>query len=776
MKNIKIKKINKSKNLFFKKVWVLTIVFAFWIYIFSIDTSTQNFFTDISKYWKWLVTTEKILDEKDEIKDEQAIWPFRKVVDRWRVHNYQSVRNKSWDEVPEDKRTPFPNEVSHIVDQYRFVNPNRIWETVSNPLERQKVTFYKRLLTTLWTASYECNQNNCKRWDEWTWTHAGIDIVNPKWTPVYNSMNWIVLDKQEWNWWFWNYVIIWTNFEWELLATFYAHLDEIDNNIEKWDIINRWENIWTVWTSWTTTVSHLHFQINTLWDIEDISDIEMANKLREEWQNGTIEWVKNSTKNPISFIENNLQPVTDAFEEIDTDYEEEMEEVEEEEAEEIMEEVEEEDKTEDDDLLDQIVWELWDEYTHEAAWEEKEPFKIQNIYNPKIWEELIKWDNIEFEVETSWEQWQITITTNNNVLEPSKTTISPEDWEKQTVNILAQNMWNWRIIFNDGKNKKDFYFSVYEESAEAYWLSIEWPNTIYTTKEENFSVYLMDQYWWKLNRPMEWKLSITLVDNDWNENDIWSKKAEWDKESIDFDIKSPKAEDYKLKAKFEADWQTLRWSKNVNSEVFTDYSINDNYWNSMKYLNEQRIVQWHNWKLMPKDNIERSEVITILARHKHWAETEKFKEEMNEYIEEKWRFLEDISWNERYAPYVFKAYKDWIVKWAWWTHANANQPIEKAELLAMYGRFFDTTRNENFTNFMDVNNDDWFKKYADAAKNYSLYPFEESDYMNPHKHVNREKAFESLYRYIQLSPEEYQTAERSQEEELEDAVRTLINF
>ncbi len=180
---------------------------------------------------------------------------------------------------------------------------------------------------------------------------------------------------------------------------------------------------------------------------------------------------------------------------------------------------------------------------------------------------------------------------------------------------------------------------------------------------------------------------------------------------------------------------------------------------------------------MPNNDIIRAELITILIRHEYWDDIDKFEQKMNSYMKDNWNFFEDISGEEWYAPYIFMAYKDWIIKWAWWTHANPNDATQKDELIAMYARFFEIKKDDIFPSFIDVSKQDWFVEYVTAAKNYNLYPFESNEYLNPWKKVDRLTAFESLYRYIKQWPdiEEVRT-QRTEEDELEEAMRTLINF
>jgi hypothetical protein len=61
----------------------------------------------------------------------------------------------------------------------------------------------------------------------------------------------------------WNQVWIKT-MKWDV--TFYAHLNEVFDNIKEWDIIFKWQPLWTVWISWVPdqdyTDYHLHLELH----------------------------------------------------------------------------------------------------------------------------------------------------------------------------------------------------------------------------------------------------------------------------------------------------------------------------------------------------------------------------------------------------------------------------------------------------------------------------------------------------------------------------------
>lgn len=116
--------------------------------------------------------------------------------------------------------------------------------------------------------------------------HNGWDIDAPKWTPVVSIDDWIIVNvisdfkfsdlnklKRNWNISYedkiynldilrWNQVWIKTT-KWDVI--FYAHLDEVFENIKVWNFVKRWENLWTIWISWVPDLNytdyHLHFEV-----------------------------------------------------------------------------------------------------------------------------------------------------------------------------------------------------------------------------------------------------------------------------------------------------------------------------------------------------------------------------------------------------------------------------------------------------------------------------------------------------------------------------------
>ncbi|MBS8122045.1 S-layer homology domain-containing protein [Candidatus Vampirococcus lugosii] len=490
----------------------------------------------------------------------------------------------------------------------------------------------------------------------------------------------------------------------------------------------------------------------------------------------TIETVRNSTLNPISFVEKNLGTVGDDLQRQDINVNTNNI------NEKNNENIKKENKNENEDLLQQITKQLEQEYSNNIQQNNnnkniKEVLEIIEISNPKIDNKLTLGDNIKFTVKTKGEDGNITISSNNDVLKPSQYTITPKK-EKNEYEVLvsAQNIGNGRVVFSDGKSNKDYYFSVYQDVQEIFSLGINGPDTIFNTVKQKFTIYPIDKLGNTVNYNLDGNINISLLDRETNKSyDLMNQKINKQNNLFKFEIQAPKISNYRLIVNFKDEKNNLSANKNLESDIFIDYSKNDKYGNSMKELNKKGIIKGFEGKMMPNNNIIRAEIITTLVRYKYGDDFERFKNEMNKYIEKNGIFFEDINPEARYSPYIFMAYQDGVVKGAGGTHANPTIQAQKDELIALYSRFFNISKKDQFPSFIDVNQDDWFVDYANAAKNYNLFPFENKNKFEGSDFVSREKAFESLYRYMNVG-EKMQPKIKTTEQKLEDAVKALINF
>lgn len=118
-------------------------------------------------------------------------------------------------------------------------------------------TTYRSIYTTLWAAPYS------DTWNQEIWAHAWIDVATARGTPLYSIWNGVVYSAGR-NSSYGNLVRIKYIYNWEIVYWVYAHMDTIE--VEVWQVVTRWQKIWTVWNTWNTTWAlgwyHVHFEID----------------------------------------------------------------------------------------------------------------------------------------------------------------------------------------------------------------------------------------------------------------------------------------------------------------------------------------------------------------------------------------------------------------------------------------------------------------------------------------------------------------------------------
>ena len=118
-------------------------------------------------------------------------------------------------------------------------------------------TTYRSIYTTLRAAPYS------DTWNQEIWAHAWVDIATARGTPLYSIWNWVVYSAW-WNSSYGNLVRIKYIYNWEIVYWVYAHMDTIE--VEVWQVVTRWQKIWTVWNTWNTSWAlgwyHVHFEID----------------------------------------------------------------------------------------------------------------------------------------------------------------------------------------------------------------------------------------------------------------------------------------------------------------------------------------------------------------------------------------------------------------------------------------------------------------------------------------------------------------------------------
>lgn len=118
-------------------------------------------------------------------------------------------------------------------------------------------TTYRSIYTTLRAAPYS------DTWNQGIWAHAWVDIATARGTPLYSIWNGVVYSAWR-NSSYGNLVRIKYIYNWEIVYWVYAHMDTIE--VEVWQVVTRWQKIWTVWNTWNTSWAlgwyHVHFEID----------------------------------------------------------------------------------------------------------------------------------------------------------------------------------------------------------------------------------------------------------------------------------------------------------------------------------------------------------------------------------------------------------------------------------------------------------------------------------------------------------------------------------
>ena len=732
MKNIKRRKLNKNTNdnlFFIKKVFLFTFFFLGILIITNYNLNLSNikqFLWDISKYWKWLLWPQDIIQDLSQIHNESLIWPFDEVTNWWIIDDYWYDKAKftPWDKLPEKYKIAFPQKISDIIEKYKYIPPSNVWAYISNPQERKTVIFFKRLLTTSWTASYTCNSKICLWWIPNSWTHKWQDIVTSINTPIKSIANWIIIQKKSNPKGFWNYLIIASEIDWQIIATFYGHLNKFADWIEEWTIVKQWQIIWYVWNTWISTAPHLHLQINKIWKPEEIkwkTFSRFINKIFPKWKSKDLNRIKENTYNPVTFIEKHLWSFSSS-----------------------------EKKSFSVGILETSQTKNNQQKQYSII-----PLQIIQIINPKISWKLTVWDQFEIKIITTGAKWNITLTDENWILKLDKYSILPTNWQNEyKIKITALKPWNDRLFISDWINTESLPFTVYPKQKTINFIKIIWPKTFYKTYPTQYQIVAVDNLGNLATIKLDWKIMILLIDKNTN-------KAIYKKEFLTksktpityFSLQAPQIwKEYTLKVKYwNKKWKLWIAKKTIKSDLFIDYSIKDQYWTEIVDLVNKNIIHWSSWLLLPNNPLKKHELVTILLRYKYWDKYDEWKKQYLEYIKKNWNIFKDLDPKNRWAPYIYKAWKDWLLKWDKW-YSYHNKDTNLVELIMIYWRFFQIKSDDPFVIWKNLRKDKEIVPYAKAAKKFNLYPFENLTNFKRNKTITRLNAFVSLYRYINFKP------------------------
>lgn len=157
-------------------------------------------------------------------------------------------------------------------------------DILSKRSEKYSIPVKNGEMTTI--ASKLPNSWRPYRADSTDWIHEWWDFDTKFWAKVYSLDHWVVIrivDNFKWD--DFNRIVRWNSLsnlqkmknldvlrwnqvwiktmKWDV--AFYSHLDEVFSNLSVWDIVLKWQPLWTVWISWVPDKSyndyHLHIEV-----------------------------------------------------------------------------------------------------------------------------------------------------------------------------------------------------------------------------------------------------------------------------------------------------------------------------------------------------------------------------------------------------------------------------------------------------------------------------------------------------------------------------------
>ena len=716
----KIRRYSLREGVFIKRVSTKLIWFFVIFSLIGLFFQSSNLYTDVlNNVSSWKISSDELYKKSSDLPNSKVEWPVKQVVDlsykslqKYWI-SYEQYKKTPWSKIPQWMKRQFPQKIGAYINKYKFLNLRTCRDYFSNPDDLNYFTFMRRVVRTIWTASYSTD----KIWIKWSWTHAGVDIISAVWTPVYSIATWLVVEVKHSNKWFGNFAGILYKVNWKYYEVFFWHMNKV--LVSVWQIVWLWQQIWEVWDSWNSTTSHLHFQVNKVFTLQDI----VSGKVMMWWYHD-IRWVEAYTVDPISFVEDNFYKEWDNLPLLKQQEEKEV-------------------KTEtvkNDDM--DLVKALSDDLAKTTKKIKKSTY-IKNISLSLLDNKVQVWHGFTIKLVVATWAGQIAIKPSNPNLQFSPDLIKNPDKSTYLINVLALNPWNTQLTFTDGKTIRNYNIEVYtntDSNIFSITANITWLNLL---KPSKLSVSPVDKFWRKLNKPLKGLFKIYF--QKWNNKKLVKTIAvNWD-----FVTYLTWCFLWKSKLIIESDKFTLK--QNVITNLAKDYSYNWEYSKDLSYLVKKWVVKWDNGFLKGKSLLSRRALVIIIWRSVLHVNYDEAKKEMLTYLKTKWKFFKDIDGSSYADPYIFEAWKKWITKWYnWYSLANTN--VSKWELLTIFTRLFKISVVADPLNvWKDLS---WWelKAVADTVKRYNLFPFSDLTYFNAGEKVSRLVAFETLYRFMTFKP------------------------
>lgn len=776
MKRIRTKSLRVSRRRLVMKFFFLSISFISLAVLFSVTNieNTGKFQADILK---WDVISSVNIEKK--AKDIKFNWTVRPIVEITDLSQtaieYSKLRLMQWKDIRETDKTVFPVNVSSIIEKYKYVTLQQLRTSIDDPVERKKISLYRRLIRATWTASYSENDI----WLPDTGTHAGVDIMGNVWTPIYSIAEWLVVQIKYSDKWFGNFIWVLHKIKGDYYISFYAHMNRFTKNLEIGDEVERWWLIWYIWNSGNSSGAHLHLQINKVSDLQNI----VNGKIFSGWYHN-LEWVKKYTVNPIIFIEKYQVKVNYKDDKNNSEVDEDIKNDDKDKVTQWdNEENTKEKKTEEenDDLLENLLvkmdatWENWDsedDTSHssaetEAVLEESEISLIEN---------KVKLNNsFTLTLNITPGKWNITINTSNSNLEYSKVLIEDPEKESYNITFVWVREWNCNIIVSDGEKTEKHKVTIYKElTNKIYGINLEWGKDIYVTVPSKYTIYPIDKHGNKLTSKIDEDIIVYLKNLHTDKKNYIIELPAW-KTELNFDLQWLWVGEYKIIAES----KKYYFTKIVNSQLFLDYSDQDKYSSDIESLVNENIVRWENGYLRSDRTINRRELITIIWRSVLDVDYDSVKQQMNIYISNSGKFFKDIDGKAYSDPYIYAAWKEGVIKGEN-GYFYPSRSISKWEILLIYTRTFNILAEINkFTFWEDLNKGEWnydeLKPVADTTKRLNLFPDMDTEKFDSGMSVTRLVWFEVLKRFMDISGGKEISYNDNMDEAEEDFKNTLEN-
>ncbi len=586
---------------FWEKYYLHSLILSgivFFIYIFWFYSSF--FYVSILNY-KWISS-----DEFDGTVYPIEYIPNPMELSYWeRKQKFEEIDSKYFIKTPLYNPSIFGKNLDNI----------SVWTREYTDVMTQKVLYSVPYLST-YNFDYK----------EYSWSHPGIDMVVPEWTPVLNIANGLVVDSWFQPSWFWNYVLVkHSNIDFsgkkQNIYSLYAHLSKI--NVKVGTKLKKSEIIWLVWESGTATVPHLHFQIDAesapyspFWPFSS-ADMKKAWVWFFEAINIGLgkEMAMTHTLNSLKFVNDHLDFILYTGGQKESENLEVISETLKEEEKDISDEQKEQPKDtypdhwENIELPEQIDVTQDDILTKMVKSEDILQYEVELLSAMEI-DDIILNDNIDItKLETESSQMPIQNLENTSEWDEQK---EAHIWEDiQDIELPSEN-----LFFSDIQENNEYYEEIvyFKENNIISWFydNTFRPKNNITRVEALKIILLANKIEPILNEKSQFKDILT---NSWENTYVNA----WVKEgiiSLDNTIFSPfrnvsRVEALKLvfslsKVEIEVGWESLD---------FADISTNDWYYNYVDYAVKNNLIQITGNYFEPNKAITREELVSILYKY-----------------------------------------------------------------------------------------------------------------------------------------------------------------